>query len=122
MFYGSGVEIIPDLDFSNITNGYGTFDGCGKLRKIGSINMSNVTTNSYMLRNNFQLSESNIFGLTKSHSYNTNKLSRLALINIFNNLGNATSQTIDVRYNPGTSELTPSDIAIATSKGWTVTV
>ena len=68
------------------------------------------------------LNLSNIFGLTKSHSYNTNKLSRLALINIFNNLGNATSQTIDVRYNPGTADLTPEDIAIATSKGWTVTV
>ena len=122
IFYGSGLEIIPDLDFSNVTYGYGTFDWCTNLRKIGNIDMSSITSNSYMLRNNHQLSESNIFGLTKSHSYNTNKFSRLGLINIFNNLGNASSQTIDVRNNPGTADLTPEDIAIATSKGWTVTV
>lgn len=122
LFYGSNIEVVPDLDFSSTTNVTYLFDGCRNLRKIGSLDMSNVTSNPYMLRNNFQLSESNIFGLTKSHSYNTNKFSRLGLINIFNNLGNATSQTIDVRNNPGTSELTPEDIAIATSKGWTVTV
>ena len=122
LFQGSNIEVVPDLDFSSTTNVTYLFDGCANLRKIGSLDMSNVTSNTYMLRNNFQLSESNIFGLTKTHSYNTNKFSRLGLINIFNNLGNATSQTIDVRNNPGTSELTPEDIAIATSKGWTVTV
>ena len=122
LFNSSKIEIIPDLDFSLTTNVTYTFDRCIELRKIGSLDMSNVTSANLMLRSNFELSESNIFGLTKSHSYNTNKLSRLALINIFNNLGNATSQTIDVRYNPGTADLTPEDIAIATSKGWTVTV
>jgi surface protein len=122
LFNSSKIEIIPDLDFSLTTNVTYIFNYCNELRKIGILDMSNVTSASYMLRGNFELSESNIFGLTKSHSYSTNKLSRLALINIFNNLGNATSQTIDVRNNPGTSDLTPEDIAIAISKGWTVTV
>ena len=42
------------------------------------------------------------------------------LIDIFNDLATATA-TITVTNNPGTSALTPTDIAIATAKGWTVT-
>jgi hypothetical protein len=122
MFNGCSVEEIPSLNFSKLTNASSLFDVCVYLRKIGSINLSAITSSLHLLRSNFNISESNITGLRFTHTYSGSKLSRLALINIFNNLGSATTQTLDIRFNPGTAELTPSDIAIATSKGWTVTV
>ena len=122
MFRQSGIEEIPDLDTSNITDSREMFGYCSRLRKIGSLDFSSVTNATNMFRNNYGIGKSDIYGLTKSHTYLHGKLSRTELVNIFNNLGNATSQTIDVRYNPGTADLTPEDIAIATSKGWTVTV
>ena len=54
--------------------------------------------------------------------YNDCHLSSGALTNIFNNLvSGVTSKTIDIRNNHGISDLHPDTIAVATSKGWTVT-
>jgi hypothetical protein len=57
-----------------------------------------------------------------SVNYTECKLSRNAIVNIFNYLSRVTSgsQTVTVTRNPGTSELTGADIAIANGKGWNV--
>ena len=48
-------------------------------------------------------------------------LSRTALVELFMSLPTVTGKTIDIKRNPGTASLDAADIAIATSKGWTVT-
>ena len=49
-------------------------------------------------------------------------LSRTALVELFESLPTVTGKTIDIKRNPGTASLDAADIAIATGKGWTVTV
>jgi hypothetical protein len=110
------------MDTSIVTNMGGFVDTNRRLRKIGSLDFSNVTTLTNFNRYDSQLNTSGIYNIIKTHSYNGCDFNRDNLLIVFNNLGTASSQTIDVRSNPGTPNLTPTDIAIATSKGWTVTV
>ena len=92
------ITYIPDWDISNVVNMSNGFYGCSSL------------------------SWSDIQGARVNIGYYTCNLGSGALENIFNNLGDGvTGQSIDIRNNPGTSQLHPDTIAIATSKGWTVT-
>ncbi len=59
--------------------------------------------------------------MSKTISYTSCNLSRLALIEIFNNLVTVTSQSITITDNPGAALLTAADRLIATNKGWTIT-
>ena len=110
------------MDTSSVTDVSYLNNVTSKLRKIGSLDFSSATSLTYVNYSNHQLNASGIYGIIKTHTYNGCDMTRDNLVIIFNNLGNASSQTIDVRNNPGTDDLTPEDIAIATSKGWTVTV
>jgi len=68
------------------------------------------------------LSWSDLKNMECSTSYYNCLLGSGALENIFNNLASGVvGQSIDIRDNYGVSELHPDTIAIATSKGWTVT-
>ena len=123
MFNGcSSLEEIPSMDTSSVTNMGYLNAGDSKLRKIGSLDFSSATSLSYLNSSTNRLNASGIYGVIKTHTYNGCDMTRDNLLIIFNNLGTASSQTIDVRNNPGTPDLTTEDIAIATSKGWTVTV
>ena len=127
MFYGCPkLEYVPSMDTSNVTNMYRLFYQSPKIKKYGLLDMSSLATSTsanWIIGSGLpNLFKSDITGLKFTHTYSGGNLVRSEIVNIFNNLGNASSQTIDVRTNPGTSELTPEDIAIATSKGWTVTV
>ena len=84
-----------------------------------AVTLSDATTFAYM----YNLRESNVYGLTRIHSYQRCQLSREEIVNIFNNLGTASgAQTITVSLNPGSSSVSAGEIAIATGKGWTVTI
>jgi surface protein len=123
MFNGcSSLKEIPSMDTSSVTDVSYLNYGASKLRKIGSLDFSSATSLTYLNRYSNRLNASGIYGIIKTHTYNGCDMTRDNLIIIFNNLGTASSQTIDVRNNPGTGDLTPEDIAIATTKGWTVTV
>jgi surface protein len=126
MFYQCpNLEHIPSMNTSNVTNMYRMCYNTSRIKTIGTLDMSSLNTTSaanLIFNSVGNVYKSGIVGLKYTHTYNSANLVHSELINIFNNLGNATSQTIDVRYNPGTADLTPTDIAIATSKGWTVTV
>ena len=99
---------------SFLTNNY-------QISSLPAWNLSGVTnSDTATFTSCYSLRESNVYGLTKSHAYNNCQLDRDAIVNIFNNLGTAVSQTIYVNNNPGSANLTAEDIAIATGKGWTV--
>jgi hypothetical protein len=114
-----GVSLFDTSQCTNI--GY-AFNGCYNISYLPAFNFSGVTTtgtNSF--RNCTSLRWSDVYGLVVTHTYQNCKLSREAIVNVFNNLGTASgSQTITLTQNPGSGDLTPTDIAIATGKGWTV--
>lgn len=122
-FFGSCVNLerVPLMDVSAVTDIRQSFGACYKITSLPAWDLSGVTlsdTNTFS--NCYSLRESNIYGLTKTHSYANTQLDRDAIVNIFNNLGTAVSQTIYVNGTPGAANLTAGDIAIATGKGWTV--
>ena len=92
------VTSVPDWDFSGVESLHGAFWDCNGLA------WSDVKNTK-----------------TTIHYYNC-LLGSGAIENIFNNLASGVvGQSIDIRDNYGVSELHPDTIAIATSKGWTVT-
>jgi len=115
------LERVPLMDVSAVTDIRQSFGNCYKITSFPAFDFSGVTlSDTSTFSSCYSLRESNIFGLTKTHSYNSCQLDRDAIVNIFNNLGTAVSQTIYVQNNPGSANLTAGDIAIATGKGWTV--
>lgn len=115
------LERIPLMDVSAVTDIRQSFNSCYRITSFPAWDLSAVTlsdTNTFS--SCLSLRESNIFGLTKTHSYAYTQLDRDAIVNVFNNLGTAVSQTIYVNGTPGAANLTAGDIAIATGKGWTV--
>ena len=125
MFISNWVlEELPTMDVSSLTDIRTILNSCYNVRSLPAWNLSGVTnsdTNTFY--NCYELRESNISGLTRTHSYRNTQLNRDAIVNIFNNLGTAAgSQTIYVNGTPGAANLTAPDVAIATGKGWTVVV
>jgi hypothetical protein len=59
-------------------------------------------------------------GTAYTISYESCRLSRVALVEIFNNLATVVGQTLTYTGNWGTSTITASDKLIATAKGWTL--
>lgn len=121
IFHGCTIlKEAPLFDTSQCTDIDYAFHNCSSLFYLPAYDFSSVTTtvNAFTC---IQLRWSDVYGIVVSHSYNNCKLSREAIVNIFNNLGTATgSPTITMTNNPGSGDLTPTDIAIATGKGWTV--
>jgi len=112
---------VPFFDTSVCTNINSAFLNCYGLPTLPAYDFSSVTTATNSFRNCSSLRWSDVYGLVISHTYDNCKLSREAIVNIFNNLGTASgSQTITVTNNTGSGDLTATDIAIATGKGWTV--
>ena len=94
--FSSGVKVISGIDGTNIANMTGAFQYCYSLQWL------------------------RISDLAVSFSIEDCNFSREGLVQIFNDLANA-SATITVTDNPGTGDLTAADLLIATNKGWTVT-
>ena len=150
MFYNCpSIEKIPDVNVSGASNTSiynNTFYHMQGVKEVGNIifgsgaNLSNMFTHHHSLQyiGEYDISlayaTTNMFnycrslqwcGLTNiptSIGFYDNFLGSGALTHIFSNLvSGVTGQTIDIRNNYGTAELHPDTIAIATSKGWTVT-
>ena len=123
MFAGcTALQSIPLLDTSSGTSFNNMFNNCPFLQSIPLLNTSSGTSFTSMFAGCVSLAKATLSGTTRSISYSTCKLSRSAIVDIFNNLGTASgTQTINVSNNWGSALLTAGDIAIATSKGWTVT-
>ena len=146
MFYNCRrVENIPDVNLSRITDGeifytfasassvgeivFGSgssarnlFSGCSSISHVGYADGSLVNNFSSAFQGCRNLQWCDVSGISVSVGFLYGFLSSGAIENVFNNLASGvTSQTIDIRQNYGTSQLHPDTIAIATSKGWTVT-
>ena len=98
LFSGKGIVEFPEIDMSPIQDANGMFSSCRNLSRVRGT------------------------GLAVSTTFYQCYLGSGAITEIFENLASGVSgQTIDLQRNYGAYILHPDTIAIATSKGWTVT-
>lgn len=119
----SVLQSLPVLDTSSGTDFSTMFDQCASLQMIPALDMSGGTDFSFMFDGCLSLAAAPLQGTASNISYANCRLSRAALVAIFEGLADLTGQTartITVSGNWGATELTPEDIAIATDKNWTV--
>jgi hypothetical protein len=112
-----------------------TFYNCHSLIRIPGITVSNATTTSVnpsflglsaMVFANNRLSDaSQLRGIEQTISFDGANLERPAILDIFNNLVDntgyvvmSTTQSINIRNNPGTADITPTDALIVSNKNW----
>ncbi|MCT4580847.1 MAG: leucine-rich repeat protein [Flavobacteriales bacterium] len=103
-----------------LSNAQYMFLGCRAIKSIVFSDLGNLTVTSQMFDNCYSLSELRVPNISVSFSVANCNLDRTALIQIFNDLATV-SATITITGNIGVSNLTASDLLIATNKGWTVT-
>jgi len=112
---------VPLFVTSNVTNAYAMLGDCFHLRQVPALNLASVTSSGYLIATARSLVKFLATGLTRSLDLTNSLLVRSELVSLFTNLGTASgSQNLIITGNPGVATLTPTDIAIATSKGWTV--
>lgn len=115
------LRTIPLLDTSKGTDFSTMFTACYSLEMLPSLNVSNGTVLSSMLTNCGSMSKAPFSGTKNTISYEGCKLSRAALVEVFNKLASGvTTKTITINNNWGAPLLTTQERAIATDKGWTI--
>ena len=129
MFYGcSSLTAIPHMDTSAVTNMGYMFNSCSSLTAIPQLDTSAVTNMKYMFYGCYSLTAITFNGsVTGWAGYAVSlqdcSLSHAAIVAFFNSLPTITSaKAITLTGNPGVSELTDAEKAIATGKGWTLTL
>lgn len=121
------LRTIGEINIPSATSIAAAFQNCSSLMKISKLTFSSALTNVNVAFTNLFLlgkillesNDSGISGITIALS--NCSLSHGALVSLFNNLPTVTSATLNIIGNFGTSELTESELAIATAKGWSVT-
>ena len=119
---------IPHLDTSAVTNMSQMFSSCYSLTAIPQLDTSAVTDMSYMFYGCYSLTsiafDNTVTGWAGyAISLSDCSLSHAAIVAFFNSLPTITSaKAITLTGNPGVSELTAAEKAIATGKGWTLTL
>ena len=119
---------IPQMDTSAVTNMNFMFQYCYSLTAIPQMdtsavtNMTNIFGNCYSL-NSIAFNGSVTGWAGSAVSLKDCSLSHAAIVAFFNSLPTITSaKAITLTGNPGVSELTDAEKAIATGKGWTLTL
>ena len=119
---------IPQMDTSAVTNMSQMFNGCNSLTVIPQMDTSAVTNMRNMFSYCYSLTVIIFNGsVTGWAGYAVSlqdcSLSHAAIVAFFNSLPTITSaKAITLTGNPGVSELTDAEKAIATGKGWTLTL
>ena len=119
---------IPQLDTSSVTNMRSMFRSCYALTAIPQLDTSLVTDMSYMLDTCYSLTSIALYNAVTGWAgcaiaLNECSLGHTAIVAFFNSLPTITSaKAITLTGNPGVSELTDAEKAIATEKGWTLTL
>lgn len=121
--FARGAGLIREM---NIGSGYFTgnvglmFYQSNMLTAIRGLNGTAITvlTNAFYQAYGLQTLDSS--NITVSFDLSSCNFSTQGLVDIFNDLANATA-TITVTNNPGTAGLSAANLLIATNKGWTVT-
>ena len=128
MFYScSSLTSIPLLDTSKVTNMSSMFSGCSSLTSIPLLDTSNVTNMSYFFgwSNIKTLTDLGGFknlsiSVTSSFLDMCPNLTVESLMNVINNLATVSGKSLSFG-STNLNKLTAEQIAIATSKGWTLT-
>ena len=116
------------MDTSAVTNMSYMFNNCYSLTAIPALDTSAVTNMSNMFRYCYALTsialDNTVTGWAGcAVSLQDCSLSHAAIVAFFNSLPTITSaKAITLTGNPGLSELTDAEKAIATGKGWTLTL
>jgi hypothetical protein len=119
----SDLKSINYLNLASMPSYTNIFANCNSLKSINSGIFNPAATYTNTFTNLPSLSWVNISGIGESISFAGCALHTGGLVNIFNNLRTVVGKTITISNNPGLSGvgLTAGQIAIATSKGWSVT-
>jgi len=122
IFFGDVSLEEVEMDTSGVSLANEMFRGCASLIGV-ELNCANMTVTTDMFLGCVMLQKCVLNGLTRGVNLNATSMTRLAAIELFNSLGTASgSQTITLTNTPAALTLTADDIAIATGKGFTVTV
>ena len=119
---------IPQLDTSAVTSMFSMFSYCRSLTAIPQMDTSAVTNMGYMFNSCYSLTsialDNTVTGWAGyAISLSDCSLSHAAIVAFFNSLPTITeAKAITLTGNPGVSELTNAEKAIATGKGWTLTL
>lgn len=104
------------------------FGNCGRTY-IGTLDFSSVsgmtrftTTQAFGLRGLLVSSSAPFSGTSPQIDITDCGLNHAALVALINSLPTVVGKTCVIKTNPGTAELTAGEIAVATGKGWTLTV
>ena len=129
MFYNCySLTAIPQLDTSSVKDMSNMFYDCYSLTVIPQLNTSSVTNMSYMFSSCYSLTavllDNTVTGWEGyAISLSNCSLGHAAIVKFFNSLPTITStKAITLTGNPGVSELTGTEKAVATGKGWTLTL
>ena len=124
----NSLTAIPQLDTLSVTNMSYMFNDCNSLTAIPQMDTSAVTDMSYMFNDCYSLTAIAFNGsVTGWAGYAVSlkdcSLGHAAIVAFFNSLPTITSaKAITLTGNPGVSELTDAEKAVATGKGWTLTL
>ena len=135
MFYNcTSLTSIPQLDTSNVTNMACMFGGCSSLTSIPDLDTSNVTIVSDVTGDMFKdctklttftdnpyAPEGNRWQFKVDIRFSFCPLDRKSILKVFNGLQTVEGKTITISSTTN-SYLSDEDKAIATNKGWTITV
>ena len=124
----NSLTAIPQMNTSAVTNMYSMFAYCNSLTAIPQMNTSAVTNMKSIFNYCYSLTAIAFNGSVTGWagvdvSLQDCSLSRAAIVAFFNSLPTITSaKAITLTGNPGVSELADAEKAIATGKGWTLTL
>lgn len=128
------LEQLPNIDYSNVTSMYMFLTNAKSLKNtVLDVSATNKLTHigcygdsSHFMSGfkGLRVSSSAPFsGTSPQINVSYTGMERQAIVTLFNDLPTVTNgQTIDITGCTGTNDLTADDKAIATAKGWTVTV
>jgi surface protein len=115
------LRTVPLLDTSKVTNFGYSFRQCLSLTKLPAFNLNAMISSGGIFNANTTITEAPFTNLKVTFSFVNMRLSRAAIVAIFNGLASGvTSKIITVSGNPGYASLTSADRLIATAKGWTI--
>ena len=129
MFNGCySLTAIPEMDTSAVTDMNSMFGGCYSLTAIPQMDTSAVTDMGFMFNSCYSLTAITLNNTVTGWagyaiSLSNCSLGHAAIVAFFNSLPTITeAKAITLTGNPGVSELTDAEKAIATGKGWTLTL
>ena len=125
MFSGCySLQSVPLFNTANVLSMSNMFQWCSSIQSVPLFNTANVTNMSNMFQYCYSLTSAQLAGTKFNISYTDCKLSRSALVAIFNGLADltgGTARTITISGNFGAAQLTQADRNIALNKNWTIT-